>query len=159
MFTTKTSLKKQLFGAVAGAAVALVVYQSYTFTSDHLSALVTLPVGSGIAGGAMVQPQYVRPTVTTGSPVVNTSPSSVTSSAMSSVMSSSAPTVIQRRPWTPPVGGLPAGTQEIVLQEQKVPMITSAHPQGALPKSGFGLDVIALMAFGAVIGRKKLKHA
>ena len=42
--TPKTPLWKQLLGALAGATVAFVAYQGYTFTTDHLTAMTsTIP--------------------------------------------------------------------------------------------------------------------
>ncbi len=74
--------------------------------------------------------------------------------------------------WSPPVEPVPVIAQDVSYpepvfipeemppQSDPVPEITAvAHTNGRLPQSGFGLDVLAVMAVGAVVGRKRAKRA
>ncbi len=95
---TKTPLWKQLVGAATGAAVAFVVYQGYTFTSEHLTALVTLPQGSGIMDRSGT-PTHVWPTGTPESPIAVAASSASAMATASSSVSQNASTRVNLGPF------------------------------------------------------------
>ncbi len=47
--TQNTPLWKQLLGAATGAAVAFVLYEGVTFASDHLQAVIAMPMAPGVS--------------------------------------------------------------------------------------------------------------
>ncbi len=243
---TKTPLWKQLVGAATGAAVAFVVYHGYTFTSDRLTALVTLPQGSGIMDRSGT-PTHVRPTGTWDSTtqVSSSSTAAVTAAESSSVAaqnssdrvflgpfgiarglkkffqfeqstsSSSLPPIAVNAPassaassgtagtagiapadaamhlwpgstasgssWSESSFGVepqPAVTRPLVTEVEwsssssamsveavtdsipaepaySAPVVSMKKHPGKLPQSGFGLDVLAVVAVGSVLGRKR----
>lgn len=281
MSDTKTPLWKQVLGALSGAAIAFVVYQGYTFTSGHLTALVTLPKGSGIMDYWTGPQQHARPTGTLDSPAASVFSSSASSSSAASAVSAASitdriflgpfgsvrglkkfflfdpspvapasvaavtadsssssrvsPSTADGHVWptatlnfptetvvppssvpsgrtrplpsprsapavqartrtavTRPIAQqgtvsapLPSGSMEVASSSRSsrsrparvlpvavqasstssvrsVPQRTVAHPPATheqLPQSGFGLDVIAVTALGAVIGRRKMKRS
>ncbi|MSR86742.1 hypothetical protein EXS70_01045 [Candidatus Peribacteria bacterium] len=209
-----TSLVKQLLGALAGATIAFVLYQGYSFTSSHLTALITLPGGvPAVDLRASPRRDFPRPVGTWDSPVVVSSASAASSTTLSSSRSS------ENRPYLGPFGTLRglkkffqapvtelasssavalvmdmAGSSSwssisstsstssvrilrhvwtrMALQggtvssfassrtPRSIPVrtpVVASMPQGrgALPQSGFGMEVIAFCALGAVIGRMR----
>ena len=200
--TQKAPLWKQLLGALAGATVAFVLYQGYTFTADHL-----------VAGLIMDGPRHVRPTGTLESPsyfgsASSSSVSSVAAAASSQSSSdraflgpfgtirglkkffrfgvsssssisavaavpqqSSASTAVQPQSPAPQPASASSSSVAEQLPELEVssvpseptpaPIVASvvASQSKKLPKSGFGLDVVAVVTLGAVIGKRRAKRA
>ncbi len=161
----KPPLWKQLLGALTGAIIAFVLYQAYTFTSSHLQAMNQSRSSSRVASRGFGSWQAsVWPTDIQGSSASSSSAISIDDHVLVSQLVESEPQ--PPSPWPEPTP-VPEESDSMVadippeesLHEAPDPIVAGV-PQhsGQLPQSGFGLDLLAFTALGAVIGSRRMRR-
>lgn len=183
MAENKLTIRKQLLGALVGATIALVLYQGYAFTSSRLQAAVwptkTLTGGDYDRNSSSSPIRYIDPhVVARTSSYVAPAAAALARKAQSSsgspdytgpsgaAMNESAH--LPAIPEAPPpeensyadsrAAGLSVPAEE-PLQEDTQPVAPNVSEHvDKLPQSGFGLDLIAFAALGAVMGSRKARR-
>ena len=161
----KAPLHKQLLGALTGAVIAVVLYQAYAFTSSTLQAVVwptkTLTDGQSNSSPAPIyRTRAVLAQLTQFADQATSSASASPSSSVESMKESMTPVpeqeeipAIAEEPH--PAAATPVTEQNPSVQNEPPAAVASPHAE-RLPKTGFGLDLLAFAAAGAMIGRKRL---
>lgn len=159
----KPPLWKQLLGALTGATIAVVLYQAYTFTSSHLQAMnQSLRFGSWQASALdpiaddLVPAQHLAAAEVSSSVDVPLPPEELPDAQEPELE----PQMLEFPPaveeFTPEVVDLPP---EEPLHEASDPIVAGIpEHSGQLPQSGFGLDLLAFTALGAVMGSRRMRR-
>ena len=181
----KPPLWKQILGALTGATIAVVLYQGYTFTSSQLVAdigafqadvssdsqesppMPLMPWEMGFETSSSAQAEQAPPPFPFGidptpqqfppsDPMTDPFAQELHPAAMEESSSSqeSSPEAIAQE--------APAPIEESAPTQESLPeavhlVTTDAPAHGVkLPQSGFGLDLLAVAAVGAVVGRRRV---
>lgn len=186
MAENKLPFWKQLLGAIAGATIAIVLHQGYTLASSHFQvmnqALRFDSLQAAVWTTKILTNDRIRRRASSSSfdrQFVARPSSHVATTVAASSYGPEAPYETNKDELTrepqileshtaaiskesthadtgPPIVAI---TGNEPLQDAVDPIVADVSEHGwRLPQSGFGLDLLAFMALGAVIGRKKAKR-